>query len=214
MHKPQRPTKPDLTPPTTPRPETVQLRARRSPRLIALGLLLVAGGGIGAAALVGSGDDVVPLVVMAADVRRGDVIGDGDLTVIELPASSGVQGMPAADLPSLVGERALMDLPKGAFPLATHVGAEPLPAGQTLVGLRLPIGKLPATELPPGTAVRVVGVGDGTQTTVDAVVARAPSLLDDGTSFALDVRVADAEADLVARLAAGDQVALVLVGGV
>ncbi|GAA3865399.1 SAF domain-containing protein [Tessaracoccus defluvii] len=214
MHKPQRPTKPDLTPPTTPRPETVQLRARRSPRLIALGLLLVAGGGIGAAALVGSGDDVVPLVVMAADVRRGDVIGDGDLTVIELPASSGVQGMPAADLPSLVGERALMDLPKGAFPLARHVGAEPLPAGQTLVGLRLPIGKLPATELPPGTAVRVVGVGDGTQTTVDAVVARAPSLLDDGTSFALDVRVADAEADLVARLAAGDQVALVLVGGV
>ena len=214
MHKPQRPTKPDLTPPTTPRPETVQLRARRSPRLIALGLLLVAGGGIGAAALVGSGDDVVPLVVMAADVRRGDVIGDGDLTVIELPASSGVQGMPAADLPSLVGERALMDLPKGAFPLAKHVGAEPLPAGQTLVGLRLPIGKLPATELPPGTAVRVVGVGDGTQTTVDAVVARAPSLLDDGTSFALDVRVADAEADLVARLAAGDQVALVLVGGV
>ena len=214
MHKPQRPTKPDLTPPTTPRPETVQLRARRSPRLIALGLLLVAGGGIGVAALVGSGDDVVPLVVMAADVRRGDVIGDGDLTVIELPASSGVQGMPAADLPSLVGERALMDLPKGAFPLATHVGAEPLPAGQTLVGLRLPIGKLPATELPPGTAVRVVGVGDGTQTTVDAVVARAPSLLDDGTSFALDVRVADAEADLVARLAAGDQVALVLVGGV
>ena len=214
MHKSQRPTKPDLTPPTTPRPETVQLRARRSPRLIALGLLLVAGGGIGAAALVGSGDDVVPLVVMAADVRRGDVIGDGDLTVIELPASSGVQGMPAADLPSLVGERALMDLPKGAFPLARHVGAEPLPAGQTLVGLRLPIGKLPATELPPGTAVRVVGVGDGTQTTVDAVVARAPSLLDDGTSFALDVRVADAEADLVARLAAGDQVALVLVGGV
>lgn len=214
MHKPQRPTKPDLTPPTTPRPETVQLRARRSPRLIALGLLLVAGGGIGAAALVGSGDDVVPLVVMAADVRRGDVIGDGDLTVIELPASSGVQGMPAADLPSLVGERALMDLPKGAFPLARHVGAESLPAGQTLVGLRLPIGKLPATELPPGTAVRVVGVGDGTQTTVDAVVARAPSLLDDGTSFALDVRVADAEADLVARLAAGDQVALVLVGGV
>ncbi len=214
MHKPQRPTKPDLTPPTTPRPETVQLRARRSPRLIALGLLLVAGGGIGVAALVGSGDDVVPLVVMAADVRRGDVIGDGDLTVIELPASSGVQGMPAADLPSLVGERALMDLPKGAFPLARHVGAEPLPAGQTLVGLRLPIGKLPATELPPGTAVRVVGVGDGTQTTVDAVVARAPSLLDDGTSFALDVRVADAEADLVARLAAGDQVALVLVGGV
>ena len=164
MHKPQRPTKPDLTPPTTPRPETVQLRARRSPRLIALGLLLVAGGGIGAAALVGSGDDVVPLVVMAADVRRGDVIGDGDLTVIELPASSGVQGMPAADLPSLVGERALMDLPKGAFPLARHVGAEPLPAGQTLVGLRLPIGKLPATELPPGTSCTSMVISATTKT--------------------------------------------------
>lgn len=56
MHSPvdqnrQRPTKPDLTPPAAPRPEAVQLRARRSPRLIALGVLLVALGGLGAAYL-------------------------------------------------------------------------------------------------------------------------------------------------------------------
>ncbi|WP_269451825.1 hypothetical protein [Tessaracoccus coleopterorum] len=39
-----------------------------------------------------------------------------------------------------------------------------------------------------------------------------PTLLDDGVTYALDVAVTDSEADAVARLAATDQVAVIVVG--
>ena len=54
---------------------------------------------------------------------------------------------------------------------------------------------------------------EGEETTVDAVVASRPRLLDDGASYSLDVQVADGEADAVARLSAGDLLALVVVTG-
>ncbi|GAA4898694.1 hypothetical protein GCM10025789_15820 [Tessaracoccus lubricantis] len=210
MHNHDRPTKPDLTPPAAPRPEAVQLRARRSPKLIALGLLLVTMGGIGAALLYTMNADQKSVVVMAADVLRGEVVAAEDLMVMEVPGALGVEAEGADVLQSLVGQRARMDLPQGAFPLARHVGDDPLPSGQSLVGLRLTLGKLPSTDLPPGTTVRLVGLVDGAESAVDAVLATRPQLLDDGVSYALDVQVADGEADAVARLSAADQVALVV----
>ncbi|NHB84692.1 hypothetical protein G7085_08935 [Tessaracoccus sp. HDW20] len=143
MHSPQRPTKPDLTPPSAPRPDAVALRARRSPKLVALGVLLVALGGIGAAALFTMNANQEAVIVMAADVRRGEVVEQSDLTVVEVPDTLTVERLPSTDLDRLIGHRALSDLPSGSFPLARHVGTDPLPDGQTLVGLRLPLGRLP-----------------------------------------------------------------------
>lgn len=211
MHKPHKPTKADTTPPAAPRPDAVQLRARRSPRLIALGVLLVVLGGLGAAALFGLNTDQHAVVVMSGDVARGQALGRGDLTVLEVPRSIAQDAMPADQLPSLVGQHALVDLPQGAFPLARHVGADPLPDGESLVGLRLPLGKLPASPMPPGTVLRVVGLEEGSQSVFDAVVASSPELLDDGVSYALDVRVAAEQAADVARLSAAEQVAVVVV---
>lgn len=211
MHKPQRPTRPDLTPPTAPRPDAVRLRARRSPKLIALGVLLVVLGGLGAAALYTMNADHAAVIVMADDVRRGDVIEQGDLAVIEIPGSLTVPRLPAADLETLVGQRALTDLPSGSFPLQRHVGDDPLPDGETLVGLRLPLGRLPSSDIPVGTKVRIVGLAEGSEDAVEATTTARPSQLEDG-SFALDIRVADGDADTVARLAAADMVAVVVVG--
>lgn len=213
MHNQQRPTTPELAPPAAPRPGAVQLRARRSPRMVALGALLVVLGGIGAAVLYTSNADQHPVVMMAGDVARGDLIPRERLVVVEVPGSLAVEALPAEGLDSLVGQVARTDLPEGAFPLARHVGTDPLPAGQSLVGLRLALGKLPTTELPPGTRVRLVGLVDGTETTVDALVATRPVLLDDGVSYSFDAQVADADADGVARLSAADQVAMVAVAG-
>ncbi|MDO5675932.1 MAG: SAF domain-containing protein [Propionibacteriaceae bacterium] len=179
--------------------------------MIALGVLLVMVGGIGAAALFTSNADQQPVVVMAADVLRGQTLTRESLAVVEVPGSLNVEKLGAEGLDSLVGQVARTDLPEGAFPLARHVGTDPLPAGQSLVGLRLPLGKLPTTDLPPDTTVRLVGLTDEGATTVDAVVASRPVLLDDGVSYSLDVQVADADADLAARLSAGDQVALIAV---
>lgn len=81
------------------------------------------------------------------------------------------------------------------------------------MGLRLALGKIPTGELPPGTAVRLVGLLEGTEHTVEAVIATRPALLDDGASYSLDVQVADDQADAVARLSAQDQVALIVIAG-
>lgn len=213
MHDQKRPSKPDTPAPVASRPAGVQLRARRSPKLIALGALLVTFGGLGAAALYSMNANHRAVVVMAADVRRGDSIGRDDLAVLEVPESLEVEALGAAELPGLVGQRSLTDLPEGAFPLARHVGEDPLPAGQALIGLRLPLGKLPTADMPPGTTVRLVGLLEGAENSVEAVVASAPVLLDDGASFSLDVRVDDARADEVARLSAADLLAVVVVRG-
>ena len=213
MHDQKRPSKPESPAPAAPRPAAVQLRGRRSPRLIALGTLLVAVGGLGAAALYSMNADHRAVVVMAADVRRGDAIERDDLAVLEVPESLAVEALGAAELPGLVGRHSLTDLPQGAVPLARHVGEDPLPTGQALIGLRLPLGKLPTADMPPGTTVRLVGLLEGTEVAADAVVASSPVLLDDGASYSLDVRVADARADEVARLSAADLVAVVVVRG-
>lgn len=205
----QRTTKPEATAPAAPRPAAVQLRARRSPKLIALGVLLVTMGGLGAAFLFTLNTDHEVVLALAADVRRGDTITREQLSVVEVPATAGLNALPADRIDELVGERALFDLPAGTFPLERHVGEDPLPDGQALVGLRLAPGRMPIGELPPGTLVRLVSLAEGDETVAEAVVAAAPVPLEDGT-YAIDVRLIDGEADAIARLAAADALALVV----
>lgn len=56
------------------------------------------------------------------------------------------------------------------------------------------MGRIPASPLPPGTRVAVVGVAEGQDQTVEAVVAVAPIALQDGATYAVDLRVASADA--------------------
>lgn len=175
-----------------------------------LGIIVVVAGGIGAAALYNTSTSFVPVVAMSADVTRGQEVARDQLTVVEVPRSLAADGVPPEGMEDLVGKRALVDLPAGSYPHSTHVGDDPLPDGLALVGLRLPLGKVPASELVPGTAVVVVSLVEGDAATVDATVAAAPIELDDGTSYALDVRVAEPEAAQVARWAATDQAAIVV----
>lgn len=211
MHKPQRPAK-DSVPPAPTRPDAVQLRVRRSPRLIALGILCVVLGGVAAVALYTSSTDRQSVVAMSADLVRGDVIEREQLAIVELPSTAVGEALPADQIDALVGQRALIDLPEGAFPRLSHVGEDPLPEGQGLVGLKLTLGRLPSTQLVPGTPVRLVSLLEGDTTAVDATVATSPTLLDDGQSFALDVRIADADAAVATRLAATDQLAVFVTG--
>lgn len=205
----QRTPKPDATAPAVPRPAAVQLRARRSPKLIALGVLLVTMGGLGAAFLFTLNTDHQAVLALTDDVRRGDTIGREQIAVVEVPAAAGMNAMPADRIDELVGQQALFDLPEGTFPLARHVGDDPLPEGQALVGLRLTPGRMPIGELPPGTFVRLVSLAEGDETVAEAVIAAAPVVLEEGT-YAIDVRLLDGEADAIAKLSAADALALVV----
>ena len=207
MHRPQRPPTPAPA-----RPDGVQLRAQRSPRLIALGVLLVVLGGIAAASLYAANTHHRSVVAMATDVTRGQVIGRESLTVVEVPETLATEALDGERIDELVGQHALTDLPAGAFPLPGHVGADPLPDGQGLVGLKLTPGRLPATEVVPGTELLVVSLAETDTTAVEATAASSPVFLDDGVTVALDIRVADADAATVARLAATDLVAVVVTG--
>lgn len=206
------PTKADITPPPAPRPDAVQLRARRSPRLIALGVLAVVLGALGAAALYSMNTNQASVVVMVHDVVRGEEIQATDLTVVSMPAGLQVEMSGAQEMEQMVGQTARSDLPAGSFPLARHLGQDPIPAGHFLVGMRLSAGRLPSAELPPGTRVQLISLAEGDDTVVDAVVASAPTALEDGSGQLLDVTVPVDSAATVAALAATDQLVLIAAG--
>lgn len=206
------PTKADITPPPAPRPDAVQLRARRSPRLIALGVLAVTLGGLGATALYTMNTDNRSVVVMARDVVRGDEIQTSDLAVISVPRGLQVDTSGAEEMDQLLGRTARSDLPAGSFPVPRHVGEDPIPPGHSLVGIRLTSGRLPTAALPPGTRIQLISLAEGDDRVVDAVVAASPRALEDGSGQLLDVTVPEAFAPVVATLAATDQLVLIAVG--
>lgn len=93
-----------------------------------------------------------------------------------------------------------------------------MPLGSSRVGLRLAPGRFPTTDLRPGTTVLVVALPAQGGAVAEELPASVPATLvgdagtqpDGSTLFALAVPSASAE--LVARLAAADRVALVQTG--
>ena len=212
----------------------MQLRARRSPKLVAVGVLAIVLGALGAAALYSAANDEAGAVTVTRHIPRGTEIAADDLAVVQVPAGFAVDTLHADDLDSLVGSTALTDLPAGSFPLSSHVGEDPLPEGQALVGFRMSHGQLPVSPMPSGTTIQLVDLSTTAPAPADqapaesapapqpaaapsstapmqAVVAVAPTMLDDGASFTLDVLVALEHAEQVAQLAAAGELALVVV---
>ncbi len=193
------------------RPESGQLRPRRSPRVVALGILCMVLGALGAAALYTSASDSAPVVMMTRDVTRGEAITAQDMAIIDLPGSAVNGAIPGDRIDDFIGATALTDLPSGAFPATRHLGQRPLPEGHSLVGLRLEPGRIPGTALAPGTQVRLVGLGED-QSVTHATVATAPLRAEHDSYFLLDVVVTHSEAAHVAGLAANNELALIAEG--
>ena len=212
MLRDHQPKRADITAPPSPRPDAVHLRARRSPRLIALGVLAIVLGALGAATLYSLNTDLIDVVVVTRDVVRGDMIEVTDLAVAEIPASLQVDASPADELEEMTGQRALSDLPAGSFPLNRHVGEQSVPRGQSLIGIRLSAGRLPTGALPPGTRIQLISLAEDDESVVDALMASTPVLLDDGSGHLLDVTVDNDAAAAIAKLAAMDQLVLISVG--
>ena len=194
-----------MTEPSAIPPEGVQLRARRSPRLIALGVLLIVLGALGAAALYTTATRHRQAVAMANDVVRGQEIRLTDLTIREVPGDYEA-GMD--ELESLVGQRVLTDLPAGSFPARRHLGDRQFPAGNVVVGLKLGPGRMPSTTLVPGQRIQLINLAESAAV-AEAQVATLPTKLDDGVTWLLDVSVSGERAAQVAALIAADQLALI-----
>jgi len=177
-------------------------------------LLLAALGGVW---LWSAATSSVEVVVAKSTVPRGAVIAPGDVAIARVSLDPTVDSIPASQLSTVVGKRAALDIAAGGLLTPADIASETVPAkGETVVGLSLVNGMLPAIPLEAGDQVRVVQtpgaqgqVGDTPPVTISAAVV-AVTRSSDGQTTLVDLLVrADAAPDLAARAATG-KVAVVL----
>lgn len=198
-------------------PAPPSLPGRRNPRWIALGVVAICLGGLLSYVIYARVATATAVVAVAHTVHRGEVVEADDLTTVTLRAGSVPQAIPAAQLGSLVGQRAVFDLPEGAVIPAGAIAPQNQPgSGRTVVGLKLANGRAPSTLLIPGAPVRLIGLAASDGQAQDKLagsrylarvitVSPAP----DGTSTLLDVDVEAGEAPVIAQLAAADRLVVV-----
>lgn len=200
------------TPASAPGPDDRRVRLRRSPRLIAVGFLLAALGGLLAAVLVHQSSNQKSVLVMTRTVMRGELVEADDLTRTTVGSARGVDTMSAERLRDVVGQRARVDLPRGALVGESSVGDVSGQPGEDIVGVKLASGRLPTGDLRPGDRVMLVPFGEEVGESIEASVCSVPRVIEQTTETLVDLSVTADKAEQVARLAALDQLALVKKG--
>jgi hypothetical protein len=182
--------------------------------LVSVGLVLVGAAlGVGVWLLSSSS---VEVVAARAAIDRGAVITAADLEVTRVTVDPTVSVVPASGLAGLVGKRAASDVAAGTLLSPSQVtDALPPGSGESVVGVALATGQLPAEPLRPGDNVRLVQTpaaqGDvpASQVTIEAEV-QSVTPAADGQTIVVDLLVPESRAAEVAARAATGRVALVL----
>ena len=201
--------------PTWAQPADRTPRLRRSPRLIAIGLLCACLGGLGAAFAWTNLSTAQTVIVAERPIARGAVIAPGDLGLTDVSSAPGVAIMAGESLAGLVGQQALVDLPLGSLIGPESIGHLSVPAGDAVIGLRLAPGRSPVGELPYGTLVTLLRVGEAGRApawTVQASVV-TPAVIGSDGSVLVDVALPQGEALVATTLSALGELALMRLGG-
>ncbi|GAB2863813.1 SAF domain-containing protein [Nocardioides pacificus] len=192
-------------------------KQRRRPWVFALCAALVAAGGLGTAFAFTSVNDTQEVLVVSRDIKRGETIEAGDLSVARLSVDPVLSPVAGNQKPDLEGSRAAVDLWAGALLTADSVTDTVVPReGESLVGVSLSPAQMPSEPLYSGDAVRIVTtpgdqgeVNNEEPATIEALVVGVSRVQETGETV-VDVSVpAGDAADLAAR-AATRRVALVL----
>ena len=134
-------------------------RRWRIPEL-AIGVVLMCGGALGAILLSRSGDSMVVVVGSARNLERGVQITAQDLIALEVPSSFAASFVSGENAKLLIGQTMLINLnassPITTAMLSPTVGLLP---GEALTSSAIDVGKFP-TDLAVGDSVRVVTVPD------------------------------------------------------
>ncbi|CAB4758617.1 unannotated protein [freshwater metagenome] len=196
---------------------TARVKAHRRPWVFALMAALVAAGALGTAFAFTSVNDTQEVLVVANDIKRGETIDAGDLTVVRVSVDPALTPVPGSQRAELEGSRAAVDLWAGTLLTEQAVTDSLVPGeGESLVGISLTPAQMPSEPLYGGDAVRIVTtpgdqgeVTDEEPVTIEAVVVGVSRVEETGETV-VDVSVPEREAaDLAARAATG-RVALVL----
>lgn len=204
--------RPEPALPITPPP-----KLRRRPMLVAVGVALIALGGIGAGWLATNVGHTHPVIALRDTVDRGSLISAADLTTVDINTDSRLQTVPASGMDGIVNKRAANDLAAGSLLTPDSVTTATVPsAGHTLVGLALTAAQMPAITLRNGSPVRIVATPrsqDSAPTTAPATI--SATIVDthpggDPGETIVDVSVDSKVAPLVAAEAATARIALIL----
>ena len=190
---------------------------RRRPAFLFGSVAALLVGGLLAAFLWVSASTTTEVVLARNTVERGAVITEADLTTVRIGVDPAVGAIPASQVHALVGKRAALDIAAGTPLTAAQLTDVVVPGeGQTVVGLSLAPGFLPAVPLRVGDRVRVIQPGTAQAGQPAAVpVSVAASVVGvtktaDGRATLVDVAVpADAAAELAAQTSSG-KIVLVL----
>lgn len=190
------------------RTPTAPVRRRRDLRWIAVGVLTICLGGLGAALLYQEFSHTEQVLALARTVHRNQVITESDLVITSAVPAAGVSMVDATDLVEVIGRTALLDLPAGTLLHPTGFGQPPVRSGEVRMGLKLAPGRMPSLGLEPGADLWLVelgreGAGLPSGASVVAELLTEPVELADGT-WLMDVSVARGDAERVARLAAAE----------
>jgi hypothetical protein len=186
-------------------------RRVRVPQL-AVGLLLAGGAALAFVLIHAAGVARTPVVALATDVARGQVVTAADLQLVHIATDDAVAVTAPDRLEGLVGRPVVADLAAGTLLTAELLStSSPLLAGGGVVGLALQPGEYPSPQLMVGDQVTVIEVSDVAQQLVDAaeVIAIEP-LATQGQRFVSLLTDEPAAADIAAAAATG-QVRLVLI---
>jgi len=186
-------------------------RVQRSVRTqwLALGAALVVLAGVLVAWAVGNAADRVQVVQVVRSVQSGAAFTADDLALTGVAFDGQVQGLvPASSIDSMVGRVAALDVRAGSL---LQVGmwrdGAALAAGEQSVGAVLKDGRFPSA-LSRGDRALAVAIDDAAAAPVAVRV--IASRTTDGGAFVVTLAVPQADAVVVAQLAATDR--LVLVG--
>ncbi|MBN9375492.1 MAG: hypothetical protein J0I40_08910 [Cellulomonas sp.] len=141
-----------------PRPAgLVTPRGRRRPGLLIAGIAMAILGGLAVIWLVSASGHRVPVVMVAHDVAYGSVLTREDVTTTSVAVDPSVSVMAAGQLSAVVGQRATVNLHRGALlGRADVTSSSVVGADQVLVPLPLPAGRVPASGLSAGDRLQVV----------------------------------------------------------
>ncbi len=134
------------------------LRARRNPVWLAVGIIAICIGALGAGQLAERLSVSNSVLVTTKAIARGDVIEVSDIRTIKVGDISGISAAPESELSSLVGQVAQIDLAANSIVPDGAAGKAVVPAGSTQLGLSLAAGRMPSGFLPAGTRVMLIAV--------------------------------------------------------
>jgi hypothetical protein len=201
-------------------------RRRRRPALLALAVVLMVLGALGASFVATSLGRTSSVIAVAYAVPRGQELTAADLVEARITADTALAPIPYADRDKVIGMIAATDLTAGSLLTSDALTADRFPPpGSDLVGVGVKQAQLPASPLRPGDDVLLVPVATGNGSAagsgvpaasvpraIRATVARVGATGVDGLRV-VDVLVDAADGpDVAARAAAGLLVIVVVAG--